>query len=32
MTDMDAAELINKFVDAQKPKEMGEAPAQVENP
>ena len=32
MTDTDAAELINKFVEAQKPKETGEAPTQVENP
>lgn len=32
MTDTDAAELINKFVEAQKPTELGEAQAQVENP
>lgn len=32
MTDTDAAELINKFVEAQKTKETGEAPAQVVNP
>lgn len=32
MTDTDAAELINKFVDAQKPKESGEAQPQVEMP
>ena len=32
MTDTEAAELINKFVEAQTPKETGEAPAQVVNP
>lgn len=32
MTDSDAAALINKFVEAQKPTEPGEAKTQVENP
>lgn len=32
MTDVEAADLINKFVEAQKPKEPGEVPTQVENP
>lgn len=32
MTDSDAADLINKFVEAQKPKESGEAQPQVANP
>lgn len=32
MTDTDAADLINKFVEAQNPKEPGEVQTQVENP
>jgi hypothetical protein len=32
MDESDAASLINKFVEANKPKEQGEAPAQVANP
>lgn len=32
MTDSDAAALINKFVEAQKPTEPGEVQTQVENP
>lgn len=32
MDDIEAAALINKFVDAMKPKEQGEAEAQVVNP
>lgn len=32
MTDSDAAALINKFVEAQKPTEPGEVQPQVENP
>lgn len=32
MDENDAATLINKFVDLNKPKDQGEAPAQVANP
>lgn len=32
MDEADAASLINKFVEVNKPKEQGEAPAQVANP
>lgn len=32
MTDSDAAALVNKFVEAQKPAEPGEGQTQVENP
>lgn len=32
MDEADAVELINKFVETQKPKEQGEVKAQVENP
>jgi hypothetical protein len=32
MDEADAANLINKFVEVNKPKEQGEAPAQVANP
>lgn len=32
MTDLEAATLINKFVEAQKPAESGEGQTQVENP
>lgn len=32
MSEADAVELINKFVESQKPKEQGEVVAQVENP
>lgn len=32
LDETDAAQLIDKFVEANKPKEQGEAPTQVENP
>lgn len=32
MTDSDGADLVNKFVEAQKPNESGEVQPQVENP